>query len=207
MPDIWSLCHSSNVWVVLLSILLTMPVVCAPNPGFVLSLTSLAFTVPCHSCLEHIAEAREYLMRISMALHRSYVWIEILCVFVLRDCHHRSPLGHCRTMKTFNRTMAWGHIGWNTEQFHVFYLLFSGLLQGLHLSRCPRCWKKALQADFIENVRIALDQWSFICCLETYTSSFLQNLTIRTSDNAAGRYACSLACTPCARCFSIVFVS
>lgn len=128
-------------------------------------------------------------------------------VFVLCGCHHCSPLGHCRTMKSLNRTTAWGHTGWNTEQFHAFHLLFSGLVQGLHLSRCPRCWKKALQAEFNENVHISLDQWSFSCCLETYTGSFFQNLTIRTSDNAASRLysTCSLACTPCTRCYSIVF--
>lgn len=90
MPDIWSLCHSSNVWVVLLSILLTAPVICAPNPGFVLPPTLLAFTIPCNSCLEHIPEAREHMMHISTALHHSYMQIKIpslCCVAVIIVAH------------------------------------------------------------------------------------------------------------------------
>lgn len=137
----------------------------APNPGFVLSPTLLAVAVPCHLCLEHIPEAREHMLCISTALHHSYLQIKIL--LVLRGCHHRGPLSHCRTMKTLNSTIAWGCIG-ETQQFRAFHLLFRELLQGLHLSRCPRCWKKSLHADFNENLHIAPDLWSFILFREWY---------------------------------------
>lgn len=124
---------------------------------------------------------------ISTALHHSYLQIKIL--LALRGCHHRGPLSHCSTMKTLNSTIAWGCIG-ETQQFCGFHLLFREPLQGLHRSRCPRCWQKSLHADFNENLHIALGLWSFICCLENDTRSSSPTLSIRTSDNA-----CSLAWT------------
>ena len=92
MPGIWSVCHSSNVGVELLSILLTAPVICAPTPPphTHTHTYTLCLLLPCHSCLEHIPETRKDIMCTSTALLHSYVQIKmqsLCCLAVIIVAH------------------------------------------------------------------------------------------------------------------------